>query len=70
MRTFYYFLSFLILFTYQIFSQQFQFEWELNVNGNIWYLGDIDNDGIGEFLNRQAGPYTFHMENVALLLKS
>lgn len=46
----YFYLSF--LFSSFLYAQDFQFEWEKPVNGYIFYLGDIDGDDVGEFLNR------------------
>lgn len=58
MKTMKYLILLVSLISINYYPQQFQFEWELPVNGFIYYLGDIDGDGVGEFLD--LSPGTIH----------
>ena len=58
MKIYFSYFCFSLLFISFLYSQNFQFEWELQMNAGV-YLGDMDNDGVGEFLN-QVNPFTIH----------
>jgi hypothetical protein len=53
MKAMKYLILLVSLISINYYPQQFPIEWELPIN-IIRYLGDIDNDGVGEFLNQ--GP--------------
>jgi len=61
MRVLLYSIIFILCNSTTYFSQQFQLEWLLvDVGNTLYYLGDIDNDGIGEFYNFGSGSQNFY----------
>jgi len=56
MKTLLYSFPIVLIITFQLYAQQFQLEWELPLNSDyVYYVGDIDGDGIGEFVDRGSG---------------